>query len=199
MNKNRLEAFSDGVFAIVITLLILDIRLPEVDYTHLPQALIAILPRILAYVMSFAVIGLYWISHHNSFTLISRIDRPFLWMNILLLLLISFMPFPTSLMGKYPFTTIPILIYGLNLVATNITGYCMGLYIYYHKELASQTFTRQALRKQTYTYVWVNAAYVIAICISGSHPGLSYCIFGLTLAGIIFFVRAATQGEYEKP
>ncbi len=66
MKKSRLEAFSDGVFAIVITLLILDIRFPEVDYSQFAATLTSVLPRILAYVMSFIIIGLYLVIHHNS-------------------------------------------------------------------------------------------------------------------------------------
>lgn len=104
MNKTRLEAFSDGVFAIVITLLILEIHLPEVDYSQLGHALIELLPRIFAYVMSFAVIGLYWVGHHQSSLLVKEIDGVFLWLNVLLLLLISFLPFPTALMGRFRFS-----------------------------------------------------------------------------------------------
>ena len=74
MNKNRVEALSDGVFAIVITLLILDIRVPDVDYSQLPAALVAILPRIFAYVISFGVIGVYWLAHHQSLQLIAKLE-----------------------------------------------------------------------------------------------------------------------------
>ena len=97
MEKSRLEAFSDGVFAIVITLLILDIRFPEVEYSQFAATLVSVLPRILAYVMSFIIIGLYWVIHHNSMHAIKKTDRGFLWLNILLLLCVSFIPFPTSL------------------------------------------------------------------------------------------------------
>src|SRR4051812_17865526 len=102
MNKNRVEAFSDGVFAIVITLLILDIRLPEVDAAHLPGALRDALPHIVAYVMSFVIIGVYWISHHHALQRLVRVDGVLLWLNMLLLLFVSFLPFPTSMLGRYP-------------------------------------------------------------------------------------------------
>src|SRR5512147_2765654 len=125
MEKSRLEAFSDGVFAIVITLLILDIRFPEVDYSQFATALFTLLPRILMYVMSFIIIGLYWISHHNSMQVVKKIDRNFLWLNILLLLCVSFIPFPTSLVGRYPFQAGPIIIYGLTLITCDVIGYIM--------------------------------------------------------------------------
>ncbi|HMU93412.1 MAG TPA: TMEM175 family protein, partial [Anaerolineales bacterium] len=79
MEKSRLEAFSDGVFAIVITLLILDIRFPEVEYAQFSETLVSVVPRILAYIMSFVIIGLYWVIHHNSMHAIKKTDRGFLW------------------------------------------------------------------------------------------------------------------------
>ena len=94
--------FSDGVFAIAITILILNIHFPETDNEHLGQALRDLSPNILAYVLSFILIGLYWIAHHTSFHAIHKVDGVFLWMNMLLLLFVSFMPFPAYLLGKYP-------------------------------------------------------------------------------------------------
>src|ERR1051325_2879669 len=140
MEKSRLEAFSDGVFAIVITLLILDIRFPEVDYSQFRVTLISLLPRILAYVMSFIIIGVYWVTHHNSMHAMRKTDRNFLWLNILLLLCVSFIPFPTSLLGRYPFQAWPIIIYGCTLLTCNAVGYVMLVYVHYHPQLAVSAF-----------------------------------------------------------
>jgi uncharacterized membrane protein len=189
MNKTRLEAFSDGVFAIVITLLILNIRLPDVKYDELPSALRDVVPSILAYVMSFAIIGLYWISHHQSFQYIAKVDRSFLWMNILLLLFISFIPFPTSLLGKYPFKEIPVLIYGLNLLVANATGFGMLMYINYHPELATEEFTKAVFRKLVTTYAIVNLLYVMGIGLSFYAPLASFIIYIFVLLVLIFLYR----------
>ena len=102
MNKSRLEAFSDGVFAIAITILVLNITIQDVSYADLPAALLGLVPKITSYVMSFILIGLYWIGHHFYFERIKQVDGNFVLMNIVLLMLISFMPFPTFLLGKYP-------------------------------------------------------------------------------------------------
>lgn len=188
MQKSRLEAFSDGVFAIVITLLILDIRFPEVEYSHFAETMLSVLPRIFAYVMSFIIIGIYWISHHNSFYIIKKIDRPFLWLNILLLLCISFIPFPTSLLGRYPFEADPIIFYGATLITCNLIGYIMILYVYYHPHLASEQFSKQYLRSHTPSYIIVNSAYIIAIVISHWLPLLSYIIYaGIAIIIITIF------------
>src|SRR5215510_6919752 len=170
MEKSRLEAFSDGVLAIVITLLILDIRFPEVEYSQFKETLLSLLPRILAYVMSFIIIGLYWVTHHNAMHAMRKIDRGFLWLNILLLLCISFIPFPTSLLGRYPYQAGPIIFYGATLIVSNLVGYIMILYVHYHPQLASREFNIQYLRSHTPNYIIVNSGYLIAIFVANSLP-----------------------------
>ena len=85
MSKGRLEAFSVGVFAIVIALLILDVRLPAGVHVSI-AALEQVLPRIATFVLSFVVVGVYWVAHHNMLHFIERVDRSLLWLNLLLLL-----------------------------------------------------------------------------------------------------------------
>lgn len=192
MTKNRLEAFSDGVFAIVITLLVLEIRIPEVDYSQLKHALYELIPRVLAYVMSFVIIGIYWVGHHQSFQLISKIDGTFLWLNVLLLLCISFLPFPTILMGRYPLQGIPIVIYGLNLIATNATSFVMLLYLKSHPHLCPRIDMKKYIKKHRPIYLIVNGSYVVAMLIGQWLPLLSYTIYGLLLALLIIF-----YGKYD--
>ena len=100
MKKNRIEAFSDGVLAIVITLLILDVKLPEVEYDGLYAGLITILPKIIVYAQTFLLIALYWVFHHQAFSFVNDVDGVLLWLNVLFLLSISFLPFPTAMMGN---------------------------------------------------------------------------------------------------
>jgi uncharacterized membrane protein len=188
MEKSRLEAFSDGVFAIVITLLILDIRIPEVDYAHLGAALREVLPRILAYAVSFIIIGLYWVSHHNAMQPIRKIDRNFLWMNILLLLFVSFIPFPTSLLGRYPFRALPIMIYGLTLVACNAVGFSMQWYVRHHPHLAIPDYARIIFRPQVTVYATVNGLYLLAVALAPVEPLISYGIYGCVVLFLAFFL-----------
>ena len=101
----RIEAFSDGVFAIAVTLLILDIKVPSLagpaSDGGLRHELLAAWPSYVAYVMSFLVILVMWVNHHKIFTLIAAADQAFLFWNGLLLLLVSIVPFPTALLAKY--------------------------------------------------------------------------------------------------
>ncbi len=104
----RLEAFSDGVFAIALTLLIIDIRIPpdtEINSTaELWLALKHILPSISAFILSFVIILITWVNHHNGAKLIARTNAAFIYSNGLLLLTVVFIPFPTSLIGEYILT-----------------------------------------------------------------------------------------------
>jgi uncharacterized membrane protein len=194
MEKSRLEAFSDGVFAIVITLLILDIRFPEVDYSQFATTLTSLLPRILAYVMSFIIIGVYWVTHHNSMHAMRKTDRSFLWLNILLLLCVSFIPFPTSLLGRYPFQAWPIIIYGVTLIVCNAVGYLMILYVWYHPYLAVSEFSKTYLRSHTPVYIFVNVLYLCAILVAHPLPLLSYLIYIAVVIFLIVFLPKLDDG-----
>jgi uncharacterized membrane protein len=98
---SRLEAFSDGVFAIAATLIVLEISVGEVSGGELGHALVRIWPSYLAYVTSFVTIGIIWMNHHHTVSLMGRSDRTHQFLNVLLLLTISFLPFPTRLVADY--------------------------------------------------------------------------------------------------
>jgi len=191
MNKNRLEAFSDGVFAIVITLLILDVKLPlHVDYDHLGDAILAIMPKILSYGYSFIIIGLYWVSHHNISRFMVKIDRVVIWLNILLLLFVSFIPFPTSLMGEYPFKLIPIWIYGSTLLASNVTGFFIWRYVSKNYRHLNPNTPKEAIRAINKSFLFVNLFYIVAMAVSFAHVYLSYGIFFGVLVYMILFSKS---------
>jgi TMEM175 potassium channel family protein len=101
MSKGRLEAFSDGVFAIAITLLVLDIPVPKVEHGGLADALLDEWPSYAAYVVSFAIIGIIWVNHHAVFGYVRRADRGLLFLNLNLLLWVVVIPWTTSLLAEY--------------------------------------------------------------------------------------------------
>ncbi|HEY1977434.1 MAG TPA: TMEM175 family protein [Candidatus Baltobacteraceae bacterium] len=125
MNKARFEAFSDGVFAFAITLLILGIALPEARYANngqLAAALLHLWPNVVAYALSFAVIGIMWQNHHALFRLIERVDRTTVFLNLLLLAGAAFIPFATSTLGTYPTMPASAFLYGV------VLSYCATIY-----------------------------------------------------------------------
>jgi uncharacterized membrane protein len=101
MTTNRLEAFSDGVFAIAITLLVLEIHVPEDPEHGLARALLHQWPAYASYVVSFFVIGIIWINHHAMFDYLVRVDRTMLFLNLLLLFCIALLPWPTNVLATY--------------------------------------------------------------------------------------------------
>jgi len=188
MKKTRLEAFSDGVLAIVITLLILDVKLPAVDYDHLYGSLLKILPGIGIYVLSFLLIGMYWVFHHFAFMLIREVDGVLLWLNILFLLGISFLPFPTSLLGKYPFHTMPVVIYCINLLLVNLIGFITMIYLRRNPQLASEMLTSELHSSQMRLYTGVNLLYVLAIILAFFVPKVS-CVL-LAMMTVFLIIRS---------
>ena len=101
MESRRAEAFSDGVLAIAITLLVLDLRLPPANGHTLTFLLLHDWPQYFAYVVSFLTIGIMWMNHHTIFAHITRVDRPLLVINLLLLMCVVAIPFPTSLVAEH--------------------------------------------------------------------------------------------------
>ncbi len=130
--NERIITLSDGVFAIVITLLVLEIKVPEIEPNlvaqELPIAVFHLFPKIIAHIISFVVLGIYWIGHHNSFMHIKRHDRVLLWLNILFLMCVASMPFPTGLISQYPDQEISIIAYAGTLV---LAGLAMDLMWWY--------------------------------------------------------------------
>ena len=118
MNKARFEAFSDGVFGIAITLLVLGFVLPPLrDPTEreLARALVGMWPNLIAYALSFGVIGIMWQNHHALFRLVERVDRTMVFLNLVLLGGTAFIPFATSTLGSYPTMRASTFLYGLTL------------------------------------------------------------------------------------
>ena len=113
MHKGRVEAFSDGVLAIIITIMVLELKVPHGDDL---SALAPLVPIFLSYVLSFVNVGIYWNNHHHMFQSVEKVDGGVLWANLHLLFWLSLLPFATAFMGENHFAPIPVAIYGLDLV-----------------------------------------------------------------------------------
>jgi len=109
-NKSRVEAFSDGIFAIIITLLVLEIKVPHIEnhnsITDLMAALKQLLPKFFSWLISFFTVAVIWVNHHKIFKQIGRLNNGIFWWNAVLLLWTSFIPFPTAVLGDYPNNTV---------------------------------------------------------------------------------------------
>jgi len=117
MTTNRMEAFSDGVIAIIITIMVLELRVPhEAALT----ALRPLVPVLLSYVLSFIYLGIYWNNHHHLLQAVDHVDGRILWANLHLLFWLSLVPFVTAWMGENHFARVPVAIYGVVLLAASI-------------------------------------------------------------------------------
>ncbi len=189
MKKARLEAFTDGVFAIVVTLLVLDIHLPEGTTVHnLGANLIHVLPTFGTYVLSYLIVGLYWIFHHSATRRFKSIDSRILCLNIVHLMLVGLIPFSTSVLSEFTFTTWAIVLYGVNILAINLTGWLVIQYLYRHQNLADGNFTQTAYKSQRRLYIKVASFYAVAIALGFIAPQASVYIYGFITLYLIFTV-----------
>ena len=123
MTKSRLEAFSDGVIAILITIMVLEMKVPHgTDFA----ALKPILPVFLSYILSFIYIGIYWNNHHHMFQLVHRVRGPILWANSHLLFWLSLVPFVTGWMGENHFAPLPVALYGVVLFGSGTAYFILA-------------------------------------------------------------------------
>jgi uncharacterized membrane protein len=122
MRTGRLEAFSDGVLAILITIMVLELKVPEEPTI---EALRPSLVGLLTYLLSFVYIGIYWNNHHHMFQLVRHVSGAILWANLGLLFMLSLVPFTTAWMDDTRYAQLPVVVYGINLLGAAITYYVL--------------------------------------------------------------------------
>jgi uncharacterized membrane protein len=176
----RTEAFSDGVIAVAITLLILDIHVPNVN-TDLLQALLSQWPNYLGYVTSFLVIIIFWANHHNMFRHIQQVDYALLIINAFFLMCIAFIPFVTSLLTKY--ITSPTeqhtaaIVYGATLLLNGILFNSIWWYAVWKRRLVRSDLDAQAVQRLTRGYLFGLPFYALAIVLSLINVELSLAFY----------------------
>jgi uncharacterized membrane protein len=170
MSKGRLEAFSDGVLAIVITIMVLELRPPE---GVLLEDLLAIWPKFLAYAMSFAYIAIYWVNHHHLFQAVRTVSGRVLWANILLLFALSLVPFATAWMGEHSFEPSTVAFYNLVLILP-----AFSYFLLVRALLASpgQSSTLSEALGDDFKGRLSIVAYLVALAISPFVPALAVAI-----------------------
>jgi uncharacterized membrane protein len=187
----RIEAFSDGVFAIAITLLIIEVHVPAREHAEtLGHELLRIWPSYLGYVTSFLTIGVMWINHHYVFNLITRVDRTMLLLNTVLLMLIAFVPFPTAVLAQFIETggaREAAVLYGATLTLTAVTYFAWWRYASDSRRLIGDDVPDEVIEDITRAYTpgtllyggaalvafvqpWVSAALYLGIAVFYSLP-----------------------------
>ncbi|MCX6351296.1 MAG: TMEM175 family protein [Bacteroidetes bacterium] len=204
MNKDRLEMFSDGVFAIAITLLVLEIKIPNHEDLHkaggLYQYLFHLWPSFLSYALGFIFIGIYWSNHHHLFNyVIKKTDHVFNLINVIFLMTIAFMPFSTAILGEY--------VMEKEYMNAAVTTYCIGLffpvpmvgimflYAFHKKKLIDPKLSNAFIRKQILKLSGGLVTSLTAIAFSFSYPIVSICITGFSF---LLYLMPPDMPEYDE-
>ena len=191
MGPGRLEAFSDGVIAILITIMVLELKVPA---GHEPAALIGLWPTFLSYLLSFLVIAIYWVNHHGLFHLCEHVNNAVLWSNMFFLLCISLIPFATAYMGENRFTSFATALYGATMLLAGLSFVPMRRAV--ERQLDGDPAYR-AIGRRTAIKNYVSVAlYAASVPLAFVHPAIT-----LTIAFIvsgIYFLPNAWLGDHTR-
>ena len=171
MNKTRLEAFSDGVLAITITIMVLEFKVPE-GHTYLD--FIPLLPKFLGYVLSFIYVGIYWNNHHHMMHIVKQVNGAILWANLHLLFWLSLIPFTTAWIGDHNFAAFPMMFYGIILLMSAIAFFILQKVII--KSQGNNSILKEALGVD-YKGKASPILYLIAVLFANYYPMVSGGIY----------------------
>jgi uncharacterized membrane protein len=202
MNKARFEAFSDGVFGFAITLLVLGLVIPEFkngvpSEADLSRALLNLWSSLLAYVLSFAVIGIMWHNHQALFRCVRQVDRITVLLNLGLLGVTAFIPFATSTLGSYPTLRPSTFLYGATLTCSAIL---FNLLVFHLRRTRSflPNYTDQMIHETTVAYRTGLIVYFVATMTALLLPLLSFALY-LLVAGYFLFPRGVDTDLQQPP
>jgi uncharacterized membrane protein len=180
MGKGRLEAFSDGVLAIIITIMVLEIKVPHGDIL---EDLKPLLPVFMSYVLSFIYIGIYWNNHHHLMHLAHKVSGAVLWSNIHLLFWLSLVPFATAWMGENHFSKWPVIIYGVVLLMAGFAYYILSQCL--TNTHGKDSALAQAIGKDKKGFISL-VLYIIGIACSFINPWIGFSLYVIVAA--IWFI-----------
>jgi uncharacterized membrane protein len=194
MGKARLESFSDGVFAFAITLLVLGIQVPELRNggdQELRFALVHSLSQLVPYVTSFATIGIIWLNHHSLFHSVQRVDHATLTLNLLLLLIVSFIPYPTAVLSRFGPMPSSAFLYGLILTLLGIAYSLLSMHLH-RRRLGTDLHNEVEMRRSKWRNVAGTLTYASAAILALWWPRVSVLVYFL-LAAFYFIPSRRTS------
>jgi uncharacterized membrane protein len=180
MNKGRLEAFSDGVIAIIITIMVLELKTP---HGHTLADLKPLIPVALSYVLSFVYVGIYWNNHHHMLHAVRQVRGAALWANLHLLFWLSIIPFVTSWMGENHFSQWPVALYGIVLVMNAVAYSILAMVLV--KQAGPESALAIAIGKDRKGKLSI-VVYILSVAVSFISPAISLGLY--TLVAVIWFI-----------
>lgn len=171
MHKGRLEAFSDGVIAIIITIMVLELKVPHGDSLSVLKPLI---PVFVSYVLSFVYVGIYWNNHHHMLQAVERINGRILWANLHLLFWLSLFPFAAGWMGENNFRTLPVALYGLILFMAAIAYFILVRALTAHHDKDSKLVVAIG---NDFKGIVSPFVYIVAIALAFLNPWIAFAMY----------------------
>jgi uncharacterized membrane protein len=206
VGPDRAKAFSDGVFAIALTLLILQIKVPSpsqiADEGALRGFLLQQWPTYFSYVLSVIIIGHYWVAHHGLFHYIRRSNRMLLWLNILFLLCVTFIPFPAALLSQFSNYRTAVVIYGASLAVAGLVFDLMRAYATYRHRLVDKDLHPQVIRTARRRNLTGPVIYLLGIVVCfipfniAGIGSIQVCLALYVLVPVIYFLPGATDSYW---
>ena len=195
LGLERIVFFSDAVIAIAITLLALEIRLPEVSGAEIPSALLSLWPRYLGFVVSFLVVGSFWFGHHRMFRVIRRYDDTLVWLNILFLLCVAFIPFASSVLGEHGDEHPAAIFYALVMIVTGGVEALLWMYAVRGHRLVEASLPARSIRLASLRVLTPPGVFLVSLPIAAFvHPYVAM----LTWLAIYPIVAALVRAELSR-
>ncbi|MCC7222446.1 MAG: DUF1211 domain-containing protein [Chitinophagales bacterium] len=181
-DKTRIEAYSDAVFAIILTILVLELKIPHTEghlsETELYAKLYHLLPTLVSWVISFLVVSTFWLHHHNLLRMASKADYAMIWINNIFLLFMSLIPFPAALMGSYPHLPFAVASFGMVMLFSSLL-----LNLFYHyitTHYLSHRYDKAAVQRNVRRSFWIGPLlFGVATLSAWIHPYLALCLYAI--------------------
>jgi uncharacterized membrane protein len=197
MEKSRIAALIDGIFAVAMTLLVLDLKLREgvklSDDAQVWRQLVELRSSFSTYILSFVVLGAFWIGHHSLFHFVRRVNRGLLWLNLLFLLFVTLVPFSANLLSNYSSLHVPVAVFGGNLLLLTLVSLLQLSYLVHHPELAHDQLTPAWIANHRLRAGIPGVVAAASIAISFLNPSLALTAYWLIL--VFHFL----QGRHHQP
>ena len=194
-SPDRVVALSDGVFAIIITILVLEIAVPEdLSEQSLLEALDDLRPTLVAWVISFLLTGMFWVAHRDLFARVRVVNRDLVWLNLLFLLPVSLIPFAASVLGKYPNEPVALHLYGVVLIAATLMRFVLYRYVVRRPVLLWPDVSTDRAGVGLAITAAPIAVYLLAMVVAGASTALSAVLY--FSVPVLYFVLVTVLREH---
>ena len=197
-SKSRVETFSDGIFAIIVTLLVLEIQVPEISNHHSKQellnALFSLLPKVLSWIVSFLIVCVIWVNHHRIFEQMKVVTHALFWLNANLLLWCSFIPFPTALMGDYVNNPVSLARFGVVLALMAFSFWLIRKNMLKHSYVLADDIDIAQFKITTRnSFIFGPVLYLLGALCSFIHPYIAFIVYFFIPLYFIFYNSLKTK------